>query len=138
MRKWYRKDIGMILLVVGLLLIVLIAASCTRKQSEKAITEYSIETDEGFIYMEASDFNSFNSEIFLDLNEPNEPDAYYVTLPWPPAEYKCIVHGDIDQVKESSFIIIIEEDRITNVCVRCLSDLINENINQLVKIDPND
>ncbi|KKL78648.1 hypothetical protein LCGC14_2022770 [marine sediment metagenome] len=33
---------------------------------------------------------------------------------------------------------LIEEDRITNVCVRCLSDLINENINQLVKIDPND
>lgn len=65
-----------------------------------------------------------------------EGDAITLCPPREPV-YKCLTHGIINYANESNFAIYIDDEKVTNVCIRCLSNLINEHIPQLAKIDPN-
>ena len=53
---------------------------------------------------------------------------------YPSPEYECIVHGLVDEVNESSVVISFSGEIRTRVCLRCLSDVINEHLPQLVKV----
>ena len=96
---------------------------------EEIEDSYMIDSNSGMIELDVNNPSLF----WVDANE-----TFVFTNSWPKPTQRCPVHGIIDWQKESNFTIDIGGERIVNVCLRCLSDLINKTLPQLIEIDPNE
>ncbi len=108
-----------------LLLLIMFLAGCS--EEEKIEEFYMIDSNSGTIELDVNN----PSLLWVDANE-----TFVFTNIWPKPTHRCPIHGIIDWQKESNFTIDIRGERIVNVCLRCLSELINKNLPQLIEIDP--
>ena len=115
-----------------------------------ANTELIWITDEDATVTPDGIYYDSNNTIVIDSNtlDPNSLSTEYGTIDrndwtiisvWPPKPtHKCLVHGVIDYVNQSGLTIDVNGVCITRVCIRCLSDLVNNNLPQLELIERNE
>ena len=131
MKTWH-----LVLILTILLMLSWLSAGCDTEQLDVVCTEPN-----GWLIWDINEVTDTRSLYWNEVTDTNIDVGWIsISLP-PPPKHRCPVHGVIDDV--NNFLFTIEGGyndaaKMTKVCLRCLSDLINKNVPQLVKIDPNE